>query len=179
MEIRDLDFTGFEGYGACCDGYIYSKRKPPYQWKIKKGFNEKNGYISATLSKNGKHKTFSAHKLVAIAFHGEPGGKMQVNHIDGVKSNNNADNLEWVTPSSNTIHALKTGLKKSKLDELKVLTVRTMAHNIPYRKIAPLMSVSPSVIYNTINGIAWKHINVYVDKHEIEAERVSHGFTIE
>lgn len=54
------------------------------------------------------------HRLVAAAFceNDDPEHKIQVNHIDGNPSNNNAYNLEWVTPSENTNHAIRTGLKK-------------------------------------------------------------------
>ena len=70
----------------------------------------KNGYFKVTLSNDGVPKCFSIHRLVAEAFIENKEGKPQVNHIDGNKRNNCADNLEWVTASENQLHAVRTGL---------------------------------------------------------------------
>lgn len=70
-----------------------------------------HGYAHVTLQINKKPKRFNIHRLVAIAFIPNPDNKPYVNHIDGNKTNNCVDNLEWVTPSENTQHAVKTGLK--------------------------------------------------------------------
>ena len=69
-----------------------------------------NGYITTCLYMNGESRMAYVHKLVALAFLPNPEGKTQVNHKDGNKKNNHLENLEWVTPRENTIHALDTGL---------------------------------------------------------------------
>lgn len=58
----------------------------------------------------GKSKTLKVHRLVAEAFIDLVPNKNFVNHKDGIKINNNANNLEWVTKSENSIHALANGL---------------------------------------------------------------------
>ena len=79
-------------------------------------------YLQLCLSVNGKRKDVLIHRLVAIAFIPNPLNKPQINHIDGVKANNYATNLEWVTPSENIKHSFtvlnrkgnnlgKTGIK--------------------------------------------------------------------
>ncbi len=73
--------------------------------------NHKSGYITVTLCKNGKHKNKSIHVLVATAFIPNQENFPCVNHIDGDKSNNFVGNLEWVTHSQNTRHAIKSGLR--------------------------------------------------------------------
>jgi hypothetical protein len=63
------------------------------------------GYLEAYLCESGKLRTFLVHRLVASAFIDKIEGKHEVNHIDGNKANNRADNLEWCTPKENIKHA--------------------------------------------------------------------------
>ena len=62
---------------------------------------------------NGKQKRMRVHRMVALTFINNPDNKPYVNHINGNRSDNNVENLEWVTPSENTQHAVNTGLFKS------------------------------------------------------------------
>lgn len=65
-----------------------------------------NGYLSAEVYVHGKRMTVHVHREVALAFIGPPpDGRPQVNHKDGVKTNNHAGNLEWVSQSENMRHA--------------------------------------------------------------------------
>lgn len=73
---------------------------------------KKNGYKGVVLCKNGKCKSFLIHRLVAQTFIPNPHNLPQVNHIDGDKTNNCVENLEWVTPQQNVRHAFDKGLKK-------------------------------------------------------------------
>ena len=60
----------------------------------------------------------SVHRLVAKSFvDGESDERIEVNHIDGNKLNNCADNLEWVSKKDNIAHALMIGLIKSRVPE--------------------------------------------------------------
>lgn len=67
---------------------------------------------------DGKKRTFRAHRLVLMAFNPVKNmDKLEVNHIDGNKRNNNLSNLEWCTTSENQKHAFKIGLQKAKKGE--------------------------------------------------------------
>lgn len=65
------------------------------------------GYYVVHIHLGDKNKILPVHRLVALSFVDNPENKPQVNHIDGNKKNNNADNLEWCTASENCIHREK------------------------------------------------------------------------
>lgn len=71
---------------------------------IKKQSVSSCGYMLVGLHKDSEMKTASVHRLVALAFVPNPEGKPQVNHINGDKKDNRAENLEWVTSSENNLH---------------------------------------------------------------------------
>lgn len=74
-----------------------------------------NGYQHVVLSKNGKTKDFRVHRLVATHFIENKAGKRDVNHKNGIKTDNRAANLEWLTHSENELHKIYTLGTPSKL----------------------------------------------------------------
>ena len=68
---------------------------------LKQHINIKGGYYYVCLLKNGKHKNYYVHRLVAEAFIPNSYNLPQVNHRDENKLNNNVDNLEWCTNEYN------------------------------------------------------------------------------
>lgn len=82
--------------------------------KILKCRKHTNGYLRVMFSVNGKHYDRYVHRLVAEVFVENKYGYCEVNHLDGDKTNNNADNLEWCTRSQNNKHAYFTGLRTVK-----------------------------------------------------------------
>lgn len=71
---------------------------------------DRYGYPRIILYDNGKKTYRTTHQLVCEAFHGPRPAGNQVNHIDGIKTNNCPENLEWVTVRRNFIHAREHGL---------------------------------------------------------------------
>lgn len=69
--------------------------------KVMKPFYNNIGYLMIDLFKDGIRKTFTVHRLVALAFVPNPDGKPCVNHLDETHDNNCADNLEWCTQKEN------------------------------------------------------------------------------
>ena len=81
--------------------------------RILKPTRNSDGYLQVTLKHSPLKKTLYVHRLVAEAFIPKPAGKNEVNHINGIKDDNNADNLEWVTREGNMLHARQYGVIKN------------------------------------------------------------------
>lgn len=73
---------------------------------------DKDGYLYVTLSKNGKPRTHRLHRLVAETYLPNPDNLPEVHHIDSNRTNNNANNLQWVTQEENLIDMYIRQLKK-------------------------------------------------------------------
>jgi hypothetical protein len=116
-------------------------------------------------------RVFRIHRAVAETFIPYEEGKHHINHKDGNKLNNNAYNLEWVTPQENTRHAYDTGLAAakrgvdnsgSKLTAEQVKYIRE--HYIPRDKeygcrvLAKKFKVRHSVISKIIRNISYKNV---------------------
>lgn len=111
------DIKGYEGlYKVSNRGNIKSLnyRRKLGNERILPGSCDGKGYLQVGLCKNGVRRKFAIHRLVAEAFIENKYNKKEVNHIDGNKSNNHVDNLEWSTRSENVKHAYDNGLISKK-----------------------------------------------------------------
>ena len=121
--------------------------------KILKLNYTKSGYVTINLIKNYKTKTFKIHRLVALHFIPNPENKPQVNHKNGIKTDNRVENLEWVTNSENQYHSYAIGLRFGlrgenhnmvKLTKYQVLKIRE--DNRSQSKIAKEYNVTQALI---------------------------------
>ena len=79
----------------------------------------KNGYCIIDLTKNMKKTTHLVHRIIAKTFIPNPQNKTEINHKNGIKTDNNINNLEWCTPSENKKHAWDNGLRsREKISKL-------------------------------------------------------------
>lgn len=81
-----------------------------YPERICNFWHDKKGYEYYTFFVNGKNRHKLIHRLVAKAFILNPDNKPQVNHINGIKSDNRLENIEWCTAKENLEHAVLNGL---------------------------------------------------------------------
>ena len=104
------DVVGWEGlYQVSNLGRVKSSYKGG---RILKPLPVRSGYLRVALTfYDGSIHFITIHRLVLIAF-SQNMGNMQVNHINGIKTDNRLENLEWVTRSENMRHAYKLGLEK-------------------------------------------------------------------
>lgn len=118
-----VDIKGYEGlYAVTDDGRVWSYPKATkHNGKMITLSPHRSGYITVELSKNGKQKRFYVHRLVAQAF--IPNEKKEVNHKNGIKTDNRVENLEWVTSSENKLHAEKMMLTNHSLLQKKSVSL--------------------------------------------------------
>lgn len=106
-ELRDIDGYN-KDYKVDSYGNIYSFKYGKIR-KLKASINKK-GYISYKLTKNSIGKSFTGHRLVATAFIENPNKLEQVNHKNGIKTDNRVENLEWCNAKQNKTHAIENNL---------------------------------------------------------------------
>ena len=167
------DINDFDGYEVSNFGNVRGKdrlRKGKHGLRLTNGqpmkqvFNKK-GYPEVRLRKEGTH-TRLVHRLVAKAFVSNHDNKSQVNHIDGNKLNNRADNLEWVNNSENQLHAYRLGLQPSRAGENnskakitdKDVTLLKELYNSGKSvvEVSNIMNVSLDSTRKIIYGRTWK-----------------------
>lgn len=147
---------------------LYGEVKSKRTGRILKQTKKENGYLQINTRKEGKQIKPLVHTLIALTFVPNPDNKAEVNHLDGDKSNNSADNLEWCTREENMQHASKEGLlnckgsnnNNSKLSEQDVINIRRLyAEGNIMKDIAKAYNISKPHVSDIVNHKKWKHIN--------------------
>ena len=131
--------------------------------RILKPTPDKDGYYQVDLWKGGEGKTNKIHRLVMLAFVGE--SDLEVNHINGIKTDNRLENLEYCTPSENIQHALDIGLMaigenhpNSKLTRACVERIKYGHQGMTQQAISEIYGIARSLVSVIRSGKKWKHI---------------------
>ncbi|HCN5579784.1 TPA: HNH endonuclease [Escherichia coli] len=163
------DIAGYEGkYSVTTDGRVYPHSRVDSRGRLQKGrwlkpVNHSDGYLYVNLRDKGALKKHYIHRLVAAAFIDNPNSLPQVNHINGIKSDNRVDNLEWVTGCQNMVHASKSGLLNpisgerhycAKLTTEQVKEIRA-CKSMSQREMARMYGVSKATIAGILNYKTW------------------------
>jgi hypothetical protein len=157
---------GYEHYKVSTHGRVMNYE----DGKIKIQYLSDKGYPRVRLYDKGKNKDPYVHRLVAVAFIKNPLGKPQINHMDGVKTNNRVENLRWCTNRENFEHAIENGLfrddvsgedhHRTKLTNKQALEIRNAIINTAFKRkmLAKKYGVSESVIKDIRYGRSFRHL---------------------
>ena len=172
------DVKGYEGlYQVSSEGRVKSlERKIPH-WRggertvkerILKPSDDCRGYLRVDLRDGSKQKHFKVHRLVCEAFHENPDNKPQVNHINEIKTDNRASNLEWATARENS----NFGTRNERLGKAQSKSVGQYTRDGELVKIWPStievqrqtgfsngnISLAANGKYKQAYGFRWKYI---------------------
>lgn len=102
-----------DGKIETCDFKFLRKngRKMNRKGRVLKPATDKDGYYRVVIAYNNVKRTYHAHRLVARAYLPNYSNDLQVNHKNGIKTDNRVDNLEMVSLQENIAHSIRTGLK--------------------------------------------------------------------
>ena len=124
------------------------------------------GYLNVSLLRDGKTRTFTVHRLVALAFVGPP--TEQIRHLDGDKYNNAATNLAWGTAAENSADREKHGNTArgersgvATKTEAQVRLIKFM-HEQGYgpTAIGRLIGLSKARVHEVTSGKVWRHVSI-------------------
>lgn len=138
-------------------GKLNSKLKPQL---------DKYGYHVVNIYVNKKMKTEKIHRIVASCYIDNPENKPCVNHINGDKTDNRVENLEWCTVQENTIHSWNNKLSKArkgeksnlaKLNRSQVDEIRSLykTKEFTHQELSDRYNISRSQIGNIVNNKRW------------------------
>lgn len=126
-----------------------------------------NGYYTITLYKSNKPKTYKVHRLVLENFTKNLDiDKTHINHVNGIKTDNRLINLEYVTPSYNTLHAYSNNLiiqkqgenhHLSKLTNIDVINIYNMK-NVKANDIAKMYNIHKTTVFKIKAKKIWKEL---------------------
>lgn len=148
MEVKELwrPLLEYKGIEVSSVGRIRKAANKRRKERILTEFpKDKDGYCRCSVQKlDGTWTSQPVHRLVAKAFIDNPDNKESVNHIDGNRTNNKVENLEWVTAKENVIHSFKFGNRK----KCKEVPKRTLLTDFQISQIDKLREIY------TVNQIA-------------------------
>lgn len=164
MEIKELwkPLNEYKGIEISSVGRVRKAANKRNKERILTLFpKDRDGYYRCSVQKlDGTWTSQPVHRLVAKAFLINVENKQVVNHIDGNRTNNRVENLEWVTPKENVIHSFKFGQRKicKQIPKNTILTDFQISQINNLRKFYTVKQISKifNIEYQSLKNIIHK-----------------------
>jgi hypothetical protein len=164
-----VELCKWPGYAVNLNGDIFSLNfnQQKYTRKLH-SVRKPSGYLQVTLCKEGKRLSKRINRIMAEQFLPDFSENLQVNHINGIKTDNSLMNLEMTTPKENMVHAVKLGLHdvkgsnhpQAKLNEDQVGIIKELLKTSSKSQveIAKEFNVTKYTISLIFKNKIWKHV---------------------
>lgn len=151
------DVVGYEGYYLVSNmGNVKSLSREICDGRIRVGKPKKKtickGYHRIRVNKDREQATLLFHRVVALAFMPNPENKPQINHINGIKTDNRVENLEWCTGKENVIHSWDIGL--SNLENYNIGDTR---RGVTSAKAKMVINLETGIFYDSARQVSLNH----------------------
>ena len=162
-----LPIRGFSGHLIGRDGTLWAPARGGGWRKVKVSRNQQTGYAYATIARDdGKKVSVLVHRLVLLAFVGDPPPGTETCHEDNDRMNPVLSNLRWDTHAANSADKVRHGTHKqgveifgAKLNAEKVRVVRDLvSRGHSHREVAAAVGVHQSTVTRLMNGRIWSHV---------------------
>ena len=177
VALKELGYVvaEYRGYYVTKCGKVFTKKGKEVKMHI-----NKNGYKAFGIHENGKNTTIRLHRALAICFIPNPNNLPMVNHKDGCKTNNNLDNLEWVTAQQNVQHAWDNGLNNATQERMVICletgvvykSARDAADTLKYWSPSAITACCKGKRKTAVKGWHWK----YYQPTELVKDLIEAGF---
>jgi adenylate kinase family enzyme len=163
-----------EFYEVGSDGTVWSLNYRGGKKRVKLVSRvNKDGYLEVQISfcKDKKRDYKRVHRLVAETFIENPLNKPEVNHKNGIRTDNNLSNLEWVTKKENSIHGWKNNgrkltdkqkealNKRCKITEKEaVKIIKLRKSGLTFREISKQFNIKQCQCGEIVRGISWNYL---------------------
>ena len=141
------------GFFACSDGTIIGPRG-----KRVGGYVDRDGYRWSPVSQDGVRRNVSHHSMIAAAFLGPRPEGYDIDHINGDRGDNRAENLRYTTHAENMAGSVQPPSATAKLTEEQAGAALRLLGREPHAVIAERFNVPVSVIWNLSAGRTWRRL---------------------
>lgn len=126
--------------------------KKLFEGRVLKQCLNSDGYPIVLFCNNGRKKTMTVHRLVAIAFIENPENKREVNHKKGIKTDNRVTELEWATPKENSTHSWRIGLNRMTNEKKEKISNSKLGVSGNHGRL--VLNIDTGIYYDTIKQAA-------------------------